>query len=59
MFPFVRFRIGGLVVSRSVKYLGKLASKLSDQETRDGWWAELREEIRSHAMLLCCTHVIG
>ncbi len=24
MFPFVRFRIGGLVVSRSVKYLGKL-----------------------------------
>ncbi|CAM9100390.1 unnamed protein product, partial [Laminaria digitata] len=59
MDPFVRFRIGGLVVSRSVKYLGKLASKLSDQETRDGWWAELREEIRSHAMLLCCTHVIG
>lgn len=39
--------------------VGKLASKLSDQETRDGWWAELREEIRSHAMLLCCTHVIG
>ena len=23
MDPFVRFRIGGLVVSRSVKYLGK------------------------------------
>lgn len=23
MFPFVRFRIGGLVVSRSVKYLGE------------------------------------
>ncbi|CAN0063676.1 unnamed protein product, partial [Hapterophycus canaliculatus] len=42
-----------------VFFPGKLASKLSDQETRDGWWAELREEIRSHAMLLCCTHVIG
>lgn len=23
MYPFVRFRIGGLVVARSVKYLGK------------------------------------
>ncbi len=32
----VRVRIGGLVTARSVKYLGKLASKLSDQETRDG-----------------------
>jgi hypothetical protein len=29
-------------MSRSVKSLDKLASKLSDQETRDGWWAELR-----------------
>lgn len=24
MYPFVRFRIGGLVVARSVKYLGKI-----------------------------------
>ena len=55
----VRVRIGGLVTARSVKYLGKLASKLSDQETRDGWWSELRDEIRSHARTLCCTHVIG
>ena len=57
--PHVRVRIGGLVVARSVKYLGKLASKLSDQETRDGWWSELRDEIRSHAKTLCCSHVIG
>jgi hypothetical protein len=55
----VRVRIGGLVTARSVKYLGKLASKLSDQETRDGWWQELRDEIRSHARTLCCSHVIG
>jgi len=57
--PSVRIRIGGLVTARSVKYLGKLASKLSDQETRDGWWSELRDEIRSHARTLCCWHVVG
>ena len=43
----------------SVKYLGKLASSLSDQETRDGWWSELRSELRSHASTLGCTHVVG
>ena len=32
---------------------------MSDQETRDGWWSELRDEIRSHARTLCCTHVVG
>jgi hypothetical protein len=57
--PRVRVRIGGLVTARSVKYLGNLASKLSDQETRDSWWSELRDEIRSHAKILCCTHVVG
>lgn len=39
--PTVRVRYGGLVTARSVKYLGKLKSNLSDQETRDGWWAEV------------------
>jgi hypothetical protein len=39
--PSVRVRIGGLVTARSVKYLGNLASKLSDQETRDSWWSEV------------------
>lgn len=57
--PRVRVRIGGLVTARSVKYLGNLASKLSDQETRDGWWTELRDEIKSHAKILCCSHVVG
>ncbi|GMH91611.1 hypothetical protein TL16_g12104 [Triparma laevis f. inornata] len=57
--PQVRIRIGGMVTARSVKYLGKLASSLSDQETRDGWWSELRSELRSHAKTLGCTHVVG
>lgn len=50
---------GGLVTARSVKYLGNIASKLSDQETRDSWWNELREEIKAHAKVLGCSHVIG
>lgn len=57
--PSVRIRFGGLVTARSVKYLGNLASKLSDQETRDSWWTELRDEIRAHAKILCCTHIVG
>jgi uncharacterized coiled-coil protein SlyX len=57
--PTVRVRFGGMVTARSVKYLGNLATKLSDQETRDSWWTELRDEIRAHAKVLCCTHVIG
>lgn len=59
LFSKVRVRIGGLVTARSVKYLGNLATKLSDQETRDSWWSELRDEIRSHAKILCCSHVVG
>jgi C2 domain len=55
--PTVRVRLGGLVTARAVKYLGNLAS--SDQETRDSWWSELRDEIRAHARIVCCTHVIG
>jgi hypothetical protein len=62
--PNVRVRIGGLVTARSVKYLGNLASSLLDQETRDSWWNELRDEIRceSTCFTLYCilsTAVIG
>lgn len=59
--PTVRIRFGGLVAARSVKYLGSFGSRkanLSDQETRDGWWSELRDEIRAHARTLCCGHVV-
>ena len=55
----VRIRLGGLVMSRSVKFLGKLEATLSDQETREGWWEELRDEIKNHARTVCCTHVVG
>lgn len=46
-------------MSRSVKFLGKLEATISDQETREGWWDELREEIKNHAKVLCCRYVIG
>jgi hypothetical protein len=55
----VNVRLGGLVMARSVKFLGKLEATLTDQETREGWWEELRDEIRSHARSLYCTHIIG
>ena len=32
---------------------------MSDQETREGWWEELRDEIKNHAKILCCTHIVG
>lgn len=57
--PSVRVRLGGLVTARSVKYLGNIRAKMSDQETRDSWWNELREEIKAHAKILGCSHVIG
>jgi hypothetical protein len=46
-------------MARSVKFLGKLEATLSDQETREGWWEELRDEIKNHARTVCCTHIIG
>ncbi|CAK4738250.1 unnamed protein product [Aphanomyces euteiches] len=57
--PDTRIRLGGIVSARSVKYLGRMATKLADQETRDSWWQELREEVRSHAQSLQCSFVIG
>lgn len=50
--------IGGLVSSRSVKHLAQINSP-EDPETRDGWWMELRKEIRSHCRLLGCNAVLG
>lgn len=28
-------------------------------ETRDSWWAEIRNEIKNHARALNCPHVVG
>lgn len=55
----VRIKLGGLVLARSVKFLGKLEATVSDQETREGWWAELRDEIRGHAKVMCCKYIVG
>lgn len=52
--PSTNIRLGGIVSARSVKYLGKLATKLADQETRDSWWLELREEVRCAIPLCGC-----
>ncbi len=48
-------RFGGVVMARSVKLL----SSKSNQETRDAWWQEVREEVQSHARFLGCNCVIG
>ena len=57
--PWVKMHVGGFVAVRSVKYLGRLQTSAFDTETRDRWWAELREELRGHASSLSCTQVMG
>ena len=64
---FMSAKLGGLVSVRSVKYMGKgkleatqaPPTQEEQQQTRAGWWTELREEIKSHARTMCCTHIIG
>ncbi|KAJ3198741.1 hypothetical protein HDU82_001069 [Entophlyctis luteolus] len=48
--------LAGLVCATSVKILDSLSDS---KEARDVWWAELRDEIKSHARTLKCVHVIG
>jgi hypothetical protein len=57
--PWVRIHIGGLVAVRSVKFLGRLQAKAYDTDTRDRWWADLRDELRAHARSLSCSQVRG
>lgn len=59
LLPHTDLNIGGMVSSRSVKYLGRLHAAVFDQETRDGWWSELRTEIRKHAVKLGCNAIMG
>lgn len=47
--------IGGLVTSKSVKLLTRGEKK----QEREQWLFEIREEIKSHAKMLKCTHVLG
>ncbi|KAG0267474.1 hypothetical protein BG011_004508 [Mortierella polycephala] len=52
--PGTVFNLGGIVSARSVKLIED-----DDVETRDAWWNELRDEIKSHARVLGCSHIIG
>eukprot|EP00818_Percolomonas_sp_WS_P008774 CAMPEP_0117444546 /NCGR_PEP_ID=MMETSP0759-20121206/5299_1 /TAXON_ID=63605 /ORGANISM="Percolomonas cosmopolitus, Strain WS" /LENGTH=1141 /DNA_ID=CAMNT_0005236621 /DNA_START=223 /DNA_END=3648 /DNA_ORIENTATION=+ len=53
-------RLGGLVTAKSVKLSNKTEKnrKLLGK-IHDSWWHELRDEIKSHARMLHCSHVIG
>lgn len=50
--------LGATVSARSVKLLEKAAEK-DDMETRDGWFNELRMEIRGHAKSVGCNVILG
>lgn len=50
--------VGGIVCSRSVKLLDKIKDP-EEPETRDVWWQEVRNEVRSHALAMGCNAVIG
>ncbi|KAG0024412.1 hypothetical protein BGZ82_010452 [Podila clonocystis] len=52
--PGTVFNLGGIVSARSVKLIEN-----DDVETRDAWWDELRDEVKSHARVLGCSHIIG
>nr|XP_033807152.1 C2 domain-containing protein 5 isoform X11 [Geotrypetes seraphini] len=50
--------VGGVVSARSVKLLDRIHNP-DEPETRDAWWAEIRQEIKSHAKALGCHAVVG
>uniref|UniRef100_A0A3Q4I5R8 C2 domain-containing protein 5 n=1 Tax=Neolamprologus brichardi TaxID=32507 RepID=A0A3Q4I5R8_NEOBR len=47
-----------LVSARSVKLLDRIHNP-DEPETRDAWWEEIRQEIKSHARALGCHAVVG
>lgn len=48
--------LGGVVAVHAVKLL---KNSENTKEESDGWWTELRQEIKSHAQYLGCQNVIG
>uniref|UniRef100_A0AAY4BVC7 C2 domain-containing protein 5 n=1 Tax=Denticeps clupeoides TaxID=299321 RepID=A0AAY4BVC7_9TELE len=50
--------VAGVVSARSVKLLDRIHNP-DEPETRDAWWEELRQEIKSHARALGCHAVVG
>ena len=51
--------IGGVVAARSIKVLAKLKKKHVISQERDGWWWELRDEIKFNAKSLHCNAILG
>ncbi|XP_057300956.1 C2 domain-containing protein 5-like isoform X2 [Hydractinia symbiolongicarpus] len=56
--PDFVLHLGGIVSSRSVKLLDKINNP-DEPETRDSWWKEIRNEIKSHAKAMGCHAVLG
>ncbi|KAJ8245625.1 hypothetical protein GJAV_G00272750 [Gymnothorax javanicus] len=50
--------VGGVVSARSVKLLDRIHNP-DEPETRDAWWEEIRQEIKSHTRALGCHAVVG
>lgn len=51
--------IGGVVSARSIKLISEELKGNSEENVRDVWLNELREDIRSHARLLNCNAVLN
>eukprot|EP01137_Pigoraptor_chileana_P015644 Opistho-2@5274 len=56
--PGFLIALGGIVSARSIKLLGKINNP-DEPETRDAWWNEVRDEVRSNARALGCHAVVG
>ncbi|KAK3095112.1 hypothetical protein FSP39_010454 [Pinctada imbricata] len=50
--------LGGVVSAKSVKLLDRIHNP-DEPETRDAWWTEIRNEIRSHMRSMGCHAVLG
>ncbi|XP_004845815.1 C2 domain-containing protein 5 isoform X5 [Heterocephalus glaber] len=51
--------VGIMGNTRSYKLLDWNSFNADEPETRDAWWAEIRQEIKSHAKALGCHAVVG
>uniref|UniRef100_A0A8C4PPG1 C2 domain-containing protein 5 n=1 Tax=Equus asinus TaxID=9793 RepID=A0A8C4PPG1_EQUAS len=51
--------VGIMSNTRSYKLLDWNSFNSDEPETRDAWWAEIRQEIKSHAKALGCHAVVG
>ena len=50
-------KFGGLVSCRAIKLLDGVED--GGVAMRDGWWAEIRREVREHARCLACNVIVG